>query len=107
MSTGSIMALIGGGLIVFCVLLGLLGDINLLTFDNQNVTQANHDRIKLDMSLKEVEAMMGGKGSKTSARDGALFEWRNKDAFIIVGVLDKNPGPESKIVRIMGGGWKD
>jgi hypothetical protein len=111
MSTGSIIALtVGGVVIVLCVLLGLLGGFILLrspfAFNNPNVTQANLDRITLDMRLKEVEAIMGGKGSKTSARDGALFEWRNEGAFIIVGVADRNPGPESKIVHVSGGGWK-
>jgi hypothetical protein len=109
MSTGSIIALIV--IIVFCVMPGLVGGIYFLgslsqAFNNPNVTQANYDRIKLDMRLKEVEAIMGGKGSQTSARDGALFEWRNGDAFIEVAVADKNPGPESEIFRVSGGGWK-
>jgi hypothetical protein len=109
MSTTGIVALsVVSVAFVLCLALGLLDGINFLgsPFDNPNVTQANLDRIRLDMTLKEVEAIMGGKGSRTPARDGTLFEWRNEDAFITVGVADKNPGPESKIVRVGGGGWK-
>ena len=112
MSTGRIIAVIVVGVIIGCsVLLGLFGGIYFLgssplAFNNPNVTQANYDRIHLDMSLKEVEAIMGGQGSRTSARDGTLFEWRNDDAFITVGVADKNPGPESRIVHVSGGGWQ-
>jgi hypothetical protein len=111
MSTGSIIALIVGVVAVCFILLAVVGGIYFLGssplfFNNPNVTQANYDRIKLDMSLKEVEAIMGGKGSPTHARDGTLFEWRNGDAFITVGVADTKPRPESKIVHISGGGWK-
>jgi hypothetical protein len=107
-STGSI---IGLSVVGFCVLAGLVAGIYFLgslfqAFDNPNVSQANYDRIKLDMRLKEVEAIMGGKGSPTHARDGTLFEWRYGDAFIEVGVWDKNPGPESRIFRVSGGGWQ-
>jgi hypothetical protein len=112
MSTGSIIALIAVGVVVVIgVPWGLLGGIKFLgssfgAFDNPNVTQANLDRIRLGMTLKEVEAIMGGKGSPTSGRDGTLFEWRNGDASITVVVADTNPGPESKVVRFDGGGWK-
>jgi hypothetical protein len=111
MSTARIIALtLVGVVIVVCVLLGVVGALNFpgfpfLGFNNPNVTPANRDRIKLDMRLKEVEAIIGGKGSPTYARDGTLFEWRNGDASIEVGVADTNPGPESRIVRVSAGGW--
>ena len=108
MSTSGIIALIViCVVIVVCVLLGLVAGIRLSqAFNNPNVTQANFDRIRLDMTLKQAEEIMGGKGSQTPARDGTLFEWCNEGAFIVVGVADKNPRPDSKIVHVSGGGWK-
>jgi hypothetical protein len=110
MSTGSIIALIVVGLIIVVIVpWALLGGLNFLglgAFDNPNVTQANLERIHLGMKLKEVEAIMGCKGSRTDGRDGTLFEWRNGDASIEVAVAETNPGPDSEIVRFSGGGFK-
>jgi hypothetical protein len=110
MSTSRIIALIVVGLVIVVIVpWALLGGFNLFglgAFDNPNVTQANLDRIHLGMKLKDVEAIMGCKGSRTDGRDGTLFEWRNGDASIEVAVADTNPGPDSTIVRVSGGGFK-